>query len=177
MSLAAPLRLAALALALVIPLAALAAPAQAAAPLKSIVILDFELIDDTYDKADPETGRLALIGERLRRAFADEGFYTVLDAAPAAELIARIRQSQNVHDCNWCAQDIGRALGVERVLVGWVQKVSRLILNIDIQIVDVERNAVVLQKSVDLRGNTDESWRRGIDYLVRDMREKGQGNR
>jgi hypothetical protein len=171
-ALAAALRLAALWLGLALAWAAPAAP-----PLKSIVILDFELIDDTYDKTDPETQRLAMIGERLRRAFADEGFYTVVDAAPAAALIARLRQSRELHDCDWCAQDIGRALGVDRVLVGWVQKVSRLILNIDLRIVDVAADRLVLQKSVDLRGNTDESWRRGIDFLVRDMREKGQGNR
>jgi len=35
----------------------------------------------------------------------------------------------------------------------------------------------VLTKSVDLRGNTDQSWQRGIDFMVRDMVEKKQGNR
>ena len=29
----------------------------------------------------------------------------------------------------------------------------------------------------DLRGNTDETWRRGVSSLVRSMVEKGQGNR
>jgi hypothetical protein len=33
---------------------------------------------------------------------------------------------------------------------------------------------VVLQKSVDIRGNTDDSWRRGVDALLRDMVEKRQ---
>jgi hypothetical protein len=155
-----------------------AAGGAAAAPdLKTIVIVDFELIDDTYDKTDPETRRLAVIGERLRRDFAAERFYDVLDIAPAADQIARLRQSQNLHDCKGCAQEIGRSLGADRVLVGWVQKVSRLILNVNLQIIDVQTEAVVLAKSVDLRGNTDESWLRGINHLVRDMREKGQGNR
>jgi hypothetical protein len=35
----------------------------------------------------------------------------------------------------------------------------------------------VLNKSVDLRGNTDETWRRGVSFLVRSMVEKNQGNR
>lgn len=54
---------------------------------------------------------------------------------------------------------------------------SNLILNINIQIEDAASGAVLLNKSVDLRGNTDESWRRGISYMVRDMVEKQQGNR
>jgi len=41
----------------------------------------------------------------------------------------------------------------------------------------VSSGATVLQKSVDIRGNTDDSWRRGVDALVRDMVEKGQRGR
>lgn len=146
-------------------------------PLKSIVMVGFELVDDTYDRSEPETRRLALIGERLRAEFAQRGFYTVVDPSPAAAFIESLRQSQALHACNGCAEEIGKRLGAERVLVGWVQKVSRLILNINIQIIDVGSGATVLGKSVDLRGNTDESWNRGILHLVRDMAEKGQGNR
>jgi hypothetical protein len=68
-------------------------------------------------------------------------------------------------------------LHADRVLLGWVQKVSNLILNINIQIEDTATGAVLLNKSVDLRGNTDESWRRGIAALVRSMVENNQGNR
>ena len=65
----------------------------------------------------------------------------------------------------------------DRVLVGWVQKVSNLILNLSIQIEDTATGAVIFVTSVDMRGNTDESWRRSVSYLVRQMVEKGQGNR
>ena len=63
------------------------------------------------------------------------------------------------------------------MLIGWVQKVSNLILNFNIQIEDAATGAVVLNKSVDLRGNTDETWKRAVSYLVRSMVEKKQGNR
>ena len=49
--------------------------------------------------------------------------------------------------------------------------------NINIQINDVASGQPVLNKSVDIRGNTDASWERGIRYMVRSMEEKGQGNR
>jgi hypothetical protein len=62
-------------------------------------------------------------------------------------------------------------------LLAWVQKVSNLILNINVKVLDAETGQVVLAKSVDLRGNNDQSWQRGIDFMVRDMVEKKQGNR
>jgi hypothetical protein len=149
------------------------------APLKTIAILDFELIDDqeALAPATVEYGRLKAIGDQLREAFAKSRLYTVLDNMPAGELIQRYQATQSLRACNGCELDIARALGADRVLIGWVQKVSNLILNINIQIEDAASGTVLLNKSVDLRGNTDESWRRGISYLVRDMVEKQQGNR
>jgi hypothetical protein len=70
---------------------------------------------------------------------------------------------------------MGTANGLRAEQAGWVQKVTDLILNINIQIEDTASGAVLLNDSVDLRGNTDESWRRGISYIVRDMGEKHQG--
>jgi len=48
-----------------------------------------------------------------------------------------------------------------------VQKVSNLILNMNVYIADVKSGRTVLTKSVDLRGNTDESWSRSLRYLVK----------
>ena len=49
---------------------------------------------------------------------------------------------------------------------GTVQKVSNLILNINLYIDEVQTGRKVLGTSVDIRGNTDETWRHGIRYLV-----------
>ena len=62
-------------------------------------------------------------------------------------------------------------------MTAWVQKVSNLILNINIQIRDVQSGLIVLTRSVDIRGNTDVSWLRGVRYLARSMEEQQQGNR
>jgi hypothetical protein len=50
---------------------------------------------------------------------------------------------------------------------GTVQKVSNLILNINVYMEDAESGKMKFARSVDIRGNTDESWRRGLDYLLR----------
>ncbi len=157
-----------------------AAPAWAQTEsLKSIAILDFELVDDQAAMVPDTTvgPRLSAISAQLREEFTKEGLYRVVDNAPAAELMAKLKVSQEFRTCNGCELDVGKALGADRVLIGWVQKVSNLILNLNVQIEDTKTGAVILNKSVDLRGNTDTSFRRGISYMVRSMIDKHQGNR
>ena len=159
--------------------AAPAIPAKTGAPLKTIAMLDFELIDDTLETAKDaaQKARLTMISQQLRAAFAENNFYQVLDNAPAAALIDDLSNRFALHDCNGCDVDIGKALKADRVMTAWVQKVSNLILNVNIQIRDVRSGLIMLNKSVDIRSNTDESWSRGIKYMVRSMVEKNQANR
>ena len=149
------------------------------AGLKTIAILDFELVDDQHElsPATIEYQRVRAIRGQLEEEFAKSHLYYVVDSGPASELIKKYQSETQLHKCNGCELEIARSLHADRVLIGWVQKVSNLILNINIQIEDAATGAVLLNKSVDLRGNTDESWRRGVSYLVRSMVEKGQGNR
>lgn len=53
---------------------------------------------------------------------------------------------------------------------------SNLILNINIEIRDVETDRVVLTKSVDIRSNNDESWERGMRFLVRAIVERREAD-
>lgn len=155
-----------------------AQPASPAVGARTLLMLDFELIDSASDTPFPDRqARLAMISQRLRDAFVREGLYAPVDRAPVEPLIAAARARENLLDCHGCERDIARAAGAERVLLGWVQRVSELILNINIEVRRVDDGEVVLAKSVDLRGNNDQSWQRGIDFMVRDMKDKRQGNR
>jgi Protein of unknown function (DUF2380) len=154
----------------------LCATASAAEP-KSLALLDFELIDEmrAYEssKASEELNRrLGLITVELARELERRGMYRVLDRAPAAALIERLRASYDLRACNGCEIDIGKALGADRVAVCWVQKVSSLILNINIEVRNVATGDTVYAKSVDIRGNTDESWLRGVRRLVDNIEER-----
>jgi hypothetical protein len=164
-----------LAFALLLSFASALAPAEQ--NLKTIAVLDFELIDEPGTAGEAERQRLTKVSEQLRRELAEKGVYQVADNAPAAELIQKHRSAQALYACNGCELDIAKALGADRVLTAWVQKVSDLILNLNIEIKNVQAGEPILRKSVDIRGNTDQSWTRGISYLVRDMVEKGQVNR
>jgi hypothetical protein len=162
-------------LSLLCPLSALANPS-----LKSLLMLDFEIIDDTGDASaiPAQNARLDMISRQLRQEFGEKQFYTVLDRTSVQAMIDDHRKRFNyLHDCNGCELDIAKTMNADRVLTGWVQKVSNLILNINIEIKDVRTGSTVLMKSVDIRGNTDRDWMRGIGFMVRSMEDKQQGNR
>ena len=58
----------------------------------------------------------------------------------------------------------------------WVQKVSNLILNINLE-VRSEAGAIRYRGSVDIRGNTDESWLRGVRRLAENLDEQRRAPR
>jgi len=152
------------------------APATAVEP-KSLALMDFELIDEMrqYESAQArrETDRrLVLITSELAQEFARRDMYRVV--APAAQLIEKLKASYELRACNGCEIDIGKALGADRVALCWVQKVSNLILNINISVQSVPTGETVYAKSVDIRGNTDEAWLRGVRRLVDNIQERNQ---
>ena len=157
------------------PASAQPATAQPAGTLRSLAVLDFELVDD---QNNPLTKAAQLVRLRdataqLQRELAERQLYRVVDPAASQELQRTLRSQQEfLYRCDDCAEQVGRLLGVDLVMATWVQKVSELILNLNVQILDVALQKVVFSKSVDMRGNEDQSWRRAVTYLVRDMAEK-----
>ena len=152
--------------------------AGAAGP-KSVAVMDFELINDMqdYDSATvnaEQIHRLQLISDAMRKELQERGLYRVADNGKAAALIEKIKATYNLRDCKGCEPEIGKALGADRVMIGWVQKVSNLILNLNIEVKDTATGEIVYNKSVDLRGNTDLSWLRSVHYMVDNIAEKKQ---
>jgi hypothetical protein len=136
-----------------------------------IALMDCGLIDDNASYADAtatrtEQTRATMVSAHLRELVGERGLYKVADNGPASALIDGFRSTQDLSTCNGCELQIGRQLRVQRVGVCWVQKISNLILNINLRIEDTASGHVVFQRSVDMRGNTDQSWRRGVDALV-----------
>ena len=154
------------------------ARAQAGA-LRSLTVLDFELVDDQNNPLTKaaQVLRLRNATAQLQRELAEQGLYRIVDPAPSQALLGRLREQQEfLYRCDDCAAQVGTLLGVELVMVTWVQKVSELILNLNVQILDVKTEQVVFAKSVDMRGNDDVSWMRAVRFLVRDMAEKRARN-
>ena len=130
---------------------------------ESLALFPFELVNTSMEPTrSDETARLARLTAQADQRLAAAG-YRLVDIAPAA---AGIAQAAPLRDCNGCELDLARQLGAQLAALGWVQKVSNLILNVNLQIRDVATGRLVKGGSVDIRGNTDESWERGIAYLI-----------
>jgi hypothetical protein len=135
---------------------------------QSVAMFDFELIDtsleaETNRPRDDEQARLARLGDQLRRHLARSGRFTVVDIAP----VAGLARASNLHACCGCDASLARQVGAELSITGTVQKVSNLILNMNVFVRDASTGQGLAAMSVDLRGNTDESWLRALDWLNR----------
>ena len=147
--------------------------------VRSIAVLDVELVDDQnnpHTKAAQDV-RLRNASLQLRQELAERRLYAVVDAVPSQALQERLRAQQEfLYRCDDCAAQVGALLQADLVMTPWVQKVSELILNFNVQIYDTKAGKVIFSKSVDMRGNEDQSWLRAVRYLVRDMAEKRERN-
>ena len=75
----------------------------------------------------------------------------------------------NLQFCGNCADGFAQELGARYAFTGVVFKVSELVLSMNVVVRDAQTSKPVTSAVVDLRGNTDESWRRGIDYLYKNV--------
>jgi hypothetical protein len=149
---------------------------------QAAAVMDFELIDDMRDYEHPEVKdaqnrRIALVSNALRQELDQRALYRVVDHRAAAGLISDFKARQELRNCNGCEIEIGKALAADVIIIGWVQKVSNLILNLNIEVKEVSSRRMLYVKSVDLRGNSDESWLRGIHFMVDSIAEEKQHRR
>jgi Protein of unknown function (DUF2380) len=152
---------------ILIALALASTPTTARAAEPKVAVFDFEFVDTSLEGAtngprSDEEARLAWLDDEMRRRLTQSGRVDVVDVVSIA---GRVR-TRNLRTCGGCDADFASELGARYSITGWVQKVSNLILNMNIVVRDVGTGGVVLSKSVDMRGNTDESWSRALDWLV-----------
>jgi uncharacterized protein DUF2380 len=154
-------------LVLVIALIAFWALPAAAEPPKAAVF-DFELFDTSLQgelkgpQAD-EQQRLKNVTEQLRKGLTDAGKFIVMDISP----VNAAAHASNLQSCGGCDVQYAKELGADVAITGVVQKVSALILNMNIYVRDAHTGQLITGMSADFRGNTDESWSRTMGYLLR----------
>jgi hypothetical protein len=149
------------ALMLVLPAAAYADPPKTA-------VFDFELLDTSLQgemdgARGDERQRLIRTSEQIRKGLAESGKFEILDIAP----VNTAAHAANLQACGGCDVDLAQKLGADLAITGVVQKVSNLILSLNIYLRDTRTGRLVTSMSADFRGNTDESWQRTASYLLR----------
>jgi Protein of unknown function (DUF2380) len=140
--------------------------AHAADPPR-VAFFGFTMINTSLEPTKPEEeARLRMLDQLLRNKLDAFGRFSLVAVSP--ELQREIARGPEIPDCNGCERNYARKAGADWAAWGTVQKVSNLILNINLYLEDAQTGKLEFVKSVDIRGNTDESWRRGLDYMLRD---------
>ncbi|WP_345821589.1 DUF3280 domain-containing protein [Methylobacterium fujisawaense] len=149
----------------------LTAGPAAGAPLKAAVF-DFQFSNLSPVPSDAaDAARLKRVSAELRALLEKKGLYIVISTDPVRAAVAK---SADLRRCNGCADDFARELGADVAITGEVQKVSNLILNLNVYVKPLTGDAPERAYSVDLRGNTDESFDRGIRFLVENTMGAGK---
>ena len=139
---------------------------RAAASPPKLLVFDFHFDNTSLEPtSDAEKTRVARISDELRAGLQKSGEYEVIDEKPAAKLLSDVAW---IGQCNGCELPVAQQAGAQLVAYGWVQKVSNLILNLNIVIEDANTGRHVKGGSVDIRGNTDETWDHGVRYLLKE---------
>lgn len=136
------------------------------APVPRIAFFGFALINTSLEATRPdEERRLLMLDALLRETLDASGRFKIVAIPP--ELENAIAAGPEIRNCNGCERDFAKKVDADWAAWGTVQKVSNLILNINLYIDDAASGKLEFVKSVDIRGNTDESWRHGLDYMLR----------
>ncbi len=152
----------------VVILALLFVSTPALADPPKVAVFDFELMDtslrgEVYGTNPAEQARLKHVSDQLRAGLKESGKFDVLDIAP----VNAAAHEANLQSCGGCDIQLAQKLGADLSMTGLVQKVSELILNMNIYVHDAHSGKLVAAMSADFRGNTDESWSRTASYLLR----------
>jgi hypothetical protein len=124
------------------------------------------LINTSLEPVSPvEDQRVGNLDAQLVERLGKSGRFALAEVSPAVR--ADIATGPWIGNCNGCEVAFARALGADLAAWGTVQKVSNLILNINLYMKDVKTGQMTFVHSVDIRGNTDVSWTRGLEYLLR----------
>jgi hypothetical protein len=163
--------LAAWGLAAFLILEAVSAAATAATPpepTRSVALLNVQFLND-HEDLEPTTAaeraRIGLIASVFKAKLEASGRYTFVPIP--ADIAAKISAGAEIGACGGCELKYGKTLDADYAAWIVIQKVSDLILNINVYMADVATGKLAFVHSVDIRGDTDESWTRGVTYLVK----------
>jgi hypothetical protein len=134
--------------------------------LPRVAFFGFQLINTSPQPTTPEeTQRIRMLDDMFQQKLDASGRFKLVSIPP--ELRDKIAAAPEISNCNGCERDFALEAGADWAAWGTVQKVSNLILNINVYMEDARAKKMEFAKSVDIRGNTDESWQRGLDYMLR----------
>lgn len=136
---------------------------------RRLVVLDFEILDTSQEPVDQRADharRLARMRDDVESGLAAKGVYSIIDRAVIADDLDAIQKMTYVRTCNGCEFTLGRKAGADFVMLGQVNKVSTLVMSMDVWIKSVATGEMLYHQRFDFRGDNDNSWSRTTKYVV-----------
>ena len=127
-------------------------------------VFDIELQDTSGEPNTPaQAERIRATTEALRNELEETGKYEALDLSADRDRVAKLGYQRS---CVTCFMDVARERGADVAVFGTVNKISTLILSMDIKVLSVETGKEVARGIADIRGDNDRAWLRGMQWLV-----------
>lgn len=142
---------------------AVSTQAHAAAKL---AVFDFQLANlAQVPPTEADKARLPHVSDLLREKLKESGKF---DIVPITDDVKKdVASAPELRNCNGCAADFAKKLGAQYAVTGEIQKVSDLILNINVYFKEIGSTKPETAYSVDIRGDNDLSFDHGVKYLVK----------
>lgn len=144
-----------------------AGAAMATEPV-AVAVADFDYTDtsgEIADQVEAHRARVAAFGQLLRDSLVADGNYRV------------VRLDCPVHPCTAAsmpADDFvaeARRAGARLMVYGGIRKMSTLVQWGEVQLVDLERDQLLLRRTVTFRGDTDEAYRRAAGFVGETLKD------
>ena len=143
-----------------------AVPSAAADDIPQVALLGFQLINTSLEPTTPaENQRIHMLDDLLQQKLEASGRFKVVPIP--SDLRQEITAGPEISNCNGCQLDWARKVGADWAAWGTVQKVSNLILNINVFMEDARTGNRNSSRALIFAATRMSSWRRGLDYLLR----------
>ncbi|MCG8043406.1 MAG: DUF3280 domain-containing protein [Candidatus Thiodiazotropha endolucinida] len=106
------------------------------------------------------------IGDSIHQA----GLYQVVSQNQVNRAVEDAHLGTDIRNCNLCEYDLARQVDGEKVMTGWIYKMSILVLTMHIEIKNVTDERILISKAYDFRGDNEKAWLRAAQYMIRDLR-------
>jgi hypothetical protein len=144
-----------------------------AAQGERLVVLPFEIVDNIPAPGGDERNQKMLdkLTTFIGQSINEEAIFDVVPQAEVNDAVSSAQLGTYIHTCNRCEYDLAKQVAGEKVMIGWIYKMSMLILTMHIEIKDVASEKTLISKAYDFRGDNEKAWLRAAKYMVRDLGE------
>jgi Protein of unknown function (DUF2380) len=109
-----------------------------------VAFFGFQLINTSLEPSTPgDAGRIKLLDDLLRERLDNSGRFKMVPIPP--EMQRRIADGPEISGCNGCERGYATTIGADWAAWGTVQKVSNLILNINLYIEDAADGKLIFE--------------------------------